>query len=370
MKARDSIMTFAFTGGGTGGHIYPGLAVASCLQKKIPCRIIWIGSAKGMDRSIVEAAGLEFYGIASGKLRRRFSLRNVTDLFRVIAGFFAARKILKKERPKLLFSKGGFVSVPPSAAAASLKIPVYGHESDLTPGLATRINFRFSEKLFIPYKDSVTFYAQAVRNKLDVSGNPVRPLFQNADGAKGRVFLGIEESETMLLVLGGSSGSLEINNLIAECLIDLVKEFIVVHQCGSGDKNLPAGNARYKPYEYINDELPHVIAAADLVICRGGAGTLWECAALKKPMIIIPLRGTGTRGDQVENARIFHEAGAAINFINDINEEISAKKLAAMAAALAADKEKLKAMASSQICTAGAADYIAEAIMQKVRGDG
>ena len=169
-----SVPKIAFTGGGTGGHIYPGLAVAFVLQKKTPCEIFWIGSEKGMDRSIVEKAGIGFFGIPSGKLRRSFSFKNFSDMFRVLSGYFAAKKILKKEKPDLLFSKGGFVSVPPVMAAASLGIPVFGHESDLTPGLATKLNLRKSEKLFLPYNDSLKFYRAKYKSRLEVSGNPVR----------------------------------------------------------------------------------------------------------------------------------------------------------------------------------------------------
>jgi UDP-N-acetylglucosamine--N-acetylmuramyl-(pentapeptide) pyrophosphoryl-undecaprenol N-acetylglucosamine transferase len=371
----DTKIVIAFTGGGTGGHIYPGLAVAQCLKNLLPCRIFWIGSSQGMDRRIVEEAGIEFFGIPSGKLRRYFSLRNFFDIFKVMAGFFAARKILKKEKPLLLFSKGGFVSVPPSAAASLLKIPVFSHESDLTPGLATRINLRFSEKLFIPYKESVAFFPVAVQSKLDVSGNPVRQEFLSADGSKGRAFINVKEGEPILLVLGGSSGSLEINRLIKECLPQLTRYYTVVHQCGSNEGEMPTAQEKYKPYAYFKDEIPHLISAAELIICRGGAGTIWECAALKKPMIIIPLRASGTsRGDQVENARIFEKAGAAVNFYNDselgenvnLSESVMAEKLAGLVSDLAVDIEKRKAMTASAMGGTNAAEYIAQAVAKRV----
>jgi UDP-N-acetylglucosamine--N-acetylmuramyl-(pentapeptide) pyrophosphoryl-undecaprenol N-acetylglucosamine transferase len=371
----ETKMVFAFTGGGTGGHIYPGLAVAQHLKNLLPCRIFWIGSSKGMDRKIVEEAGLEFYGIPSGKLRRYFSLRNVSDIFKVAAGFFAAHRILKKEKPVLLFSKGGFVSVPPSAAASFLKIPVYSHESDLTPGLATRINLRFSEKIFIPYKESIAFYSSAVHNKLEISGNPVRMEFHSADSSKGRAFLNVKEEERILLVLGGSSGSLEVNRLIKESLPQLTRHYTVVHQCGSNEEEIPETLDNYKPYAYLRDELPHIISAAELIICRGGAGTIWECAALKKPMVIIPLRASGTsRGDQVENARVFEEAGAAVNFYNEDesgnSENVSlsamAEKLYGLVSGLAADEEKRKAMAASVIGGTIAAEYIANLCLARL----
>jgi len=367
--------SIAFTGGGTGGHIYPGLAVASYLKKILQHRIFWIGCDNGMDRAIIEGAGIEFFGIPSGKLRRYFSLRNFFDAFKIAAGFFAARKILKKEGAKLLFSKGGFVSVPPCAAASSMKIPVFTHESDFSPGLATRLNTRFAERVFIPYKESVAFFTGRAVRKIRVSGNPVREQFAAADPAKGRAFLGLGESERILLVLGGSLGSWEINDLVKACLKNFTEFFTVVHQTGENNigniEDALKENERYKPYAYFRDEIPHIIAAADLVLCRSGAGTIWECKFLKKPMVLIPFRGSATRGDQVENARLFEEAGAAICFIPGNSGSPSAEKLSALIASLAQNPEKLKSMANANIgvlSEGNAADFIAREIAERIRG--
>ena len=365
------MVSIAFTGGGSGGHIYPGLAVASYVKKLESCRIFWIGSDRGMDRAIVEKAGFEFFGIPTGKLRRYFSLRNVSDVFRVCAGFLAARKILKREKPHLLFSKGGFVSVPPCAAAASLSIPVFEHESDYSPGLATRINNRFAAKIFIPYRESAAFYSGAAGRKICVSGNPIRPEFRSADPAKGRAFLGLGSGERILLVLGGSLGSREINSLVKACLPELTKYYTVVHQCGEehAKENTPLNQSypsdRYKPFAYLEEELPHVIAAAELVLCRSGAGTIWECASLHKPMVLIPLRGSATRGDQVENSRLFGEAGAAVCFTEtDGDSEKNSAALSSLIVSLAEDPEKRKAMAEARIVERDAAAFIAEEILK------
>jgi len=362
------MVSIAFTGGGTGGHIYPGLAVASYLKKIVPCRIFWIGSGRGMDRTLVEREGLDFFGIPSGKLRRNFSLRNFTDVFRIGAGFFAARSILKREKPLLLFSKGGFVSVPPCAAAAFLKIPVFEHESDYSPGLATRINSRFAERIFIPYRESAAFYPGRAGDKTCVSGNPVRSEFAGADPAKGRAFLGLGPDERILLVLGGSLGSREINELVRACLPELTRYYTVVHQYGEGNASGDAvPSERYKPCAYLREELPHIIAAAELVVCRGGAGTIWECASLHKPMVLIPLRGSGTRGDQVENARLFREAGAAICFTEeDSNAELSPAKLSQLIVSLAEDPQRRRIMGEAKIAGAGAAGFIAEEIAGRI----
>ena len=313
-STNNNCISIAFTGGGTGGHIYPGLAVAVALKQQLSCRIFWIGSGAILDKSIVQEAGIEFFSIPAGKLRRNFSLRNFTDMFRVFFGFIAARKILKREKPIILFSKGGFVSVPPCAAASLLGIPVFTHESDYSPGLATRINAVFAAKgagrIITAYPETAERLPEKVRNKVSVLGNPVREVFRNADPEKGRAFLDADKNQKILLVLGGSQGALELNELVTECLEQLTKNYLVVHQYGANWT--PKDALSYKPYPYIKDEMPHVLAAANLVLARSGAGTVWESAVAGKPMILLPLAGIGTRGDQLENARFFEKAGAAI----------------------------------------------------------
>jgi UDP-N-acetylglucosamine--N-acetylmuramyl-(pentapeptide) pyrophosphoryl-undecaprenol N-acetylglucosamine transferase len=362
------MVSIAFTGGGSGGHIYPGLAVASYIKKQIPCRIFWIGSDTEKFRSAVLDAGFEFFGISSGKLRRYFSPKNFADIFKVAAGFFAARRILKREKPALLFSKGGFVSVPPCAAAASLGIPVFTHESDLTPGLATRINIRFARKIFVPYEESLPFFPASRKERICVSGNPIRPEFRAADPAKGRAFLGAGGDDRILLVLGGSQGAREVNELIRASLPKLTEIFFVVHQTGPlTDWDLKPSR-RYRPYPFIRDELPHVIATADIVLGRSGAGTIWEIAALGRPMVLIPLSGSGTRGDQVENARYFERAGAALTLLG---KGVSPENLLQTLAAIAGDESKRKTMAaaSARIGGADGAAIIAGAIIAAV-GEG
>ena len=349
------MINIAFTGGGTGGHIYPGLAVALELKNKLigtDARIFWIGSSSGMDRALVEAAGIEFYGVPSGKLRRYFSLKTIIDFFKVIGGFFSARKILKKQKAVLLFSKGGFVSVPPCVAASSLKIKIFTHESDFSPGLATKINagfvLRTGGRIFTAYEETKNHFGDKLLKKglddrITVSGNPVRPDFKNADAGKGRAFLGINENERVLLVLGGSQGAKEINDLIKDALPSLTEIYTVVHQIGPNLAwDLPA-SGRYKPFPYLKEEMPHVMAASEIVMGRSGAG-IWEWAFLGKPMILIPLRG-GSRGDQIENARFFTEAGAALM----LGENADAKELIVAVNTLANDFEKRKVMADASL---------------------
>jgi UDP-N-acetylglucosamine--N-acetylmuramyl-(pentapeptide) pyrophosphoryl-undecaprenol N-acetylglucosamine transferase len=357
------MVSIAFAGGGTGGHIYPGLAVAAALKERLPCRIFWIGSSAGMDRSLVEDGGLEFFGIPAGKLRRYVSLRNLSDVFRIGAGFFAARRILQRERPALLFSKGGFVSVPPCAAAASLGIPVFTHESDYSPGLATRINARFASRIFASYADTAGFFAPALRERISLAGNPVRSAFRVADPAAGRRFLGLPPEARILLVLGGSQGAREINELVRETLGALTRHYTVVHQTGPNqDWDLGAAE-RYRPYAFIREELPQTVAAAELILGRSGAGTVWEAAAAGKPLALIPLRGPGSRGDQVENAAFFERAGAAAVIRGESPGKIAAAATA-IVRELAENAEKRNAMAaaSAALGRLDGAELIARAI--------
>ncbi len=322
-----------FTGGGTGGHIYPGLAVADELKflaaaNNYNIKINWLGCSKGMDKNIVEKAlgpyGKptvdKFYGIPSGKLRRYFSLKNFSDLFKIAAGFFSAFHILRKNKPALLFSKGGFVSVPPCLAARFLHIPVYTHECDFTLGLANKINFKSASCMFVSYEETKSRLAAADQKRVLVTGNPVRPVFYKTSPEKGLAFLGFNSApaKPLLLVLGGSSGARQINELVYDNIDFLCEHFVVVHQTGllnSDDKRSSSLAEKYpdcyKPYNFIYQEMPDLLSSADLILSRAGANSIWEAAVLKKPMVLVPLCGSGTRGDQVDNAEFFRSRGAA-----------------------------------------------------------
>lgn len=318
-------LTIVFAGGGTGGHIYPGLAVADELRTLLvergvsdSVRMVWLGNNAGMDRDIVERSGSvdAFCGIPSGKLRRYFSMRNVLDVFKIGAGFVASLFRLAVLRPMLVFSKGGFVSVPPCAAARVLRIPVFTHECDVTPGLATRLNSRFASKILISYEETRQFFGTKKQSRIVVTGNPVRPVFYTADAERGQAFLFSarprNETKPVLLVLGGSLGARQINELVTQNLDWLCERFTVVHQTGKAGAALTEiVHDDYYPFAFIYDELCDVLAASDLVLSRAGANSIWECAALGKPMVLVPLCGNGTRGDQVDNARFFAARGAA-----------------------------------------------------------
>lgn len=315
--------TIVFTGGGTGGHIYPGIAVAQRVRALLgssgrSVRMVWLGSFKESDRSPVEAAGIEYRALPSGKLRRQISAENIADAFRVLAGYFAARRALKELKPILVFSKGGYVSVPPCRAAASLGIPVFTHESDLSPGLATRLNARIAERVFVSYEETRARFPEALRSRVEVSGQPVRSSLSQGDAGRGRAFAGIPEGLPVILVIGGSQGARKLNELLSGALPELLASYAVVHQTGPGNPGRPESSIpealrpRYRAFEYIRDEIADLYAAASLYVGRAGAGSLWECAVTGVPMVLVPLAGTGTRGDQVENARYFASRKAAL----------------------------------------------------------
>ena len=359
-------VTAAFTGGGTGGHIYPGLAVADslrsvCAKNGIQVKICWIGNNSGMDKNIVEKnIGLGgtksadvFYGIPSGKLRRYFSLRNFFDLFKILGGCIASFFILLKIKPVFLFSKGGFVSVPPCFAAKLLGIPVFTHECDFTPGLATKINSRFADKIFISYKETAAYLNSSAAAKTIVTGNPVRPVFYHASSERGRRFAGISGDKPVLLVIGGSLGARQINELVEKNLERLCKNFTVIHQTGiKNAASEPAEHSEevkknYRPFPFIYDEMPDVIAASDIVLSRAGANSIWECSVSGKPMILIPLCGSGTRGDQEDNAAYFEKCGAAVVLSREsVTDE---NLLNTLKTFLDKDKRQLYAEASLQL---------------------
>jgi UDP-N-acetylglucosamine--N-acetylmuramyl-(pentapeptide) pyrophosphoryl-undecaprenol N-acetylglucosamine transferase len=288
-----------FTGGGTGGHVYPGLAVLEELGKRKKYHFAWLGSLVGVEGKILRRKGIVYYGVLAGKLRRYFSWQNLWDVFKVIGGFFQSLWLLSRLRPKLLFSKGGFVSVPPVIAAKFLGIPVFSHESDFDPGLATKINFRFTKRQYVAYKASRQFFPSKDRGRVRFTGNPVRAdLFQGSREGFDQRFPQAQGKQ-VILVLGGSLGAQELNELIFS-LIPELSDYFMIHQ--TGKNNHPPPSDSYLPRAFFHEELADILAAAEVVISRAGAGSLWELAGLNKKMVLVPLI-KGSRGDQVLNAK-------------------------------------------------------------------
>jgi len=305
--------TVAFTGGGSAGHVFPAFPVIDKLREG-GFSIIWLGSSRGMERELLHGIGVKYFAIPSGKFRRYFSFKNFADLFRVAMGFFASLVILRREKPIALFSKGGFVSVPPVAAAAILRIPALTHESDVSPGLATRLNIRLGARALVAHGKTLDYLPELARKSAVVLGNPVREILLKGKPEEGRRLAGLSNNDRrpLILVLGGSLGAREINKLVAGVLDRLLPIAAIVHQTGSDCP--PHRDSRgYMSKSFFSEELPCLLAAADLAIARCGAGSLWELAAAKIPAIFIPLR-EATRGDQVLNAALAEESGMSITF--------------------------------------------------------
>ncbi|MCL1817343.1 MAG: undecaprenyldiphospho-muramoylpentapeptide beta-N-acetylglucosaminyltransferase [Spirochaetaceae bacterium] len=363
-RSRKKKTLAVFTGGGTGGHVYPGLAVIERLRGDWDGDFLWIGSRGGMEKAIVESWGLEFRGIPSGKLRRYFSLKNFTDALRIIGGIFAALWIFLKKRPAVVFSKGGYVSFPPVFAAWLLRIPALTHESDLDPGLATLLNAPFVKKICVPYEESVGHFPGLFRKKLLVTGNPVRQEIFSGRPEEGLRIAGFAGTKPVVLVLGGSLGAQEINTLVRCSLDELLPGVDIVHQTGAGKE---AGISRpgYFSAPYFTAELPHLLAAASVVVSRAGAGSLWEFLAAGKPALLIPLRES-SRGDQVRNAELFQRRGAARVLSGPrITTEDFVRELAALLEA--AEREPLRQEAAGGEGQ-GAAEKIAGLLLDYLPG--
>ncbi len=366
MKKRRNCI--AVSGGGTGGHIIPLLAVLEELNKIWHGRIIWIGSASSMDKLILDFGGIKYYKIPSGKLRRYFSFKNITDAGKILLGMIVSFIILLKEKPQLLFSKGGYVSVPPVLAASVLKIPSITHESDIDPGLATRINARFTEKILISTEETAKYFGESLSEKLIVTGNPVRSSVLHGNREKGKKNLPCPYDRKILLIMGGSQGAHYINTLIESIAEELSKKYCIIHQTGIKDFK-PARLGNYHTMKYINEELPDILAASDLVICRAGANTLWELAACKKASVLIPLPLSGSRGDQIRNAEIFKKAHAAVVLDQD---NLTAKKLLEIITNLLDNEEKLMMMRENagKLFKKDSAKIIAEIILRSIYARG
>ena len=295
------------TGGGTAGHVTPNIALLPSL-KEAGYDITYIGSYNGMEKGLIEAEGIPYYGIQSGKLRRYFDLKNFSDPFRVIKGFGQAVNLMKKIKPDIVFSKGGFVSVPVVLAAKLCNVPAIIHESDITPGLANKIAIKGAKKVCCNFPETLKYLPA---EKAVLTGSPIRKelLSGNKDAAYTLCNFP-EEKKPVLLIIGGSTGSKAINEAVRNILPQLLADFYVIHLCGKGnvDANLE-NQSGYAQFEYVSKELTDMFALADLAISRAGANAICELVALRKPNILIPLSAAASRGDQILNARSFEKQG-------------------------------------------------------------
>lgn len=297
----------AFTGGGTVGHVSVNLSlIPTALEKGH--QVFYIGSKSGIEREMIESqiSNIKYYPISSGKLRRYLSFENAKDVFKVLKGILDARRVLKKEKPDLLFSKGGFVSVPVVIAARSLNIPTIIHESDLTPGLANKISLKFSKKIYTTFEDTLKYLP---KDKADFVGATIREDLKEGNQQKGYEITGFDSDKKILLVMGGSLGSKKLNDIIRENLEALLHDYQIIHLTGHGLVDESYKQKGYIQYEFVKEELTHLLSITDTVVSRAGSNAIYEFLTLRIPMLLIPLGLDQSRGDQIDNAKYFESKG-------------------------------------------------------------
>lgn len=317
MKTKKIILT----GGGTAGHVTPNLALLPDLRQA-GYEIVYIGSEKGIEKTLLAEAGVPYHAIPTGKLRRYLSKENISDMLKVVKGIFAAKKLLKKEKPDLVFSKGGFVAVPVVLAAKSLRIPVIIHESDITPGLANKLAMPSAKVICTTFPETLQYVPQG---KGVHTGSPIRRELFEGNREKGLAACGFNGKKPVLLLMGGSLGAVKLNEALRASLSALLPSFDIIHLCGKGnlDESLE-GQAGYKQFAYVSDGLNDLFAAADLIISRAGSNSISEFLALQKPHLLIPLSARASRGDQLLNAASFEKQGFA-RVLQE--EELTAERL-------------------------------------------
>ena len=294
------------TGGGTAGHVTPNIALLPKLKEE-GYDIHYIGSYDGIERKLIEEFDIPYYGISSGKLRRYFDPKNFSDPFKVIKGYTEASSLIKRLKPDVVFSKGGFVSVPVVLAAKRRGVPSIIHESDMTPGLANKICIPCAKKVCTNFPETLK---NIPGNKAVLTGSPIRQELFEGNKEKGLTFCGFDNKKPVLLIIGGSLGSQVVNEAVRSILPELLEQFQIIHLCGKGkvDSSLN-GTKGYVQFEYIKQELTDLFAASDLIISRAGANAICEILALRKPNILIPLSAAASRGDQILNANSFKKQG-------------------------------------------------------------
>jgi UDP-N-acetylglucosamine--N-acetylmuramyl-(pentapeptide) pyrophosphoryl-undecaprenol N-acetylglucosamine transferase len=294
------------TGGGTAGHVTPNIALLPRLRE-LGYEISYMGSYDGIEKKLIEEFQIPYYGISSGKLRRYFDPQNFTDPFKVIKGYSEACRIIRQLKPDVLFSKGGFVSVPVVLAAGHCKVPTIIHESDLTPGLANKLCIPTAAKVCCNFPETISYLP---KEKAVLTGSPIRQELLQGNRLSALQFTGLSANKPVILVMGGSLGAAAINDAVRQILPQLLPDFQIIHLCGKGklDESLQ-NTSGYVQYEYIKGELKDLFALADIVISRAGANAICELLALRKPSLLIPLSAAVSRGDQVLNARSFEKQG-------------------------------------------------------------
>lgn len=328
--------TIVFTGGGTAGHVTPNISLIDALDKD-KWQIHYIGSKEGIEKAMIDPIGVPFHAIKSGKLRRYFSFQNFIDPLNVLIGIVQSYWLIRKLKPQVVFSKGGFVALPVVMGAYLNRVPVIAHESDIIPGLANRLSFPFVTKICVTFESAKNHFKQ--KQKIEVTGTPLRQQLFQGDKARGLAWCGFDASKPCVLVVGGSQGSSRLNDVIRRHLSIFTEQYQVIHLCGKGKLDAAFNNRPgYFQMEYANEELPDLMAASDVVISRAGANALYEILALSKPHVLIPLSSNVSNGHQIHNATYFEKQGIS-TVLND--DGITANQLLVAVNRVYAQKEQL-----------------------------
>ena len=301
-------MKIILTGGGTAGHVTPNLALLPSLRAR-GHEIEYIGGKDGIEKELIEKAGVLYHGISSGKLRRYLSAKNIGDGFRVVRGLGEAMALIRRIKPDVVFSKGGFVTVPVVMAAGMLGVPVVIHESDITMGLANKIAAPFAKKICAVFPET---FASLPKKKAVLAATPIRSELFSGNRFDGLGFCGLENDKPVLLVVGGSQGSVAINSAIRDNLDEMLAMYNIVHICGAKNIDETINRKGYIQFGFVGAEMPHILACADIIISRAGSNSINEFAALRKPNLLIPLSRKASRGDQILNAASFEARGLSV----------------------------------------------------------
>lgn len=321
-------MTIAFTGGGSGGHFYPVIAIAEAIndlvrEKRLVEPKLYYLAPTPFDEKALFDNSIIYVKIPAGKMRRYASFANITDAFVTFAGTMSALVILFRIYPDVVVSKGGYGSVPTVLAARFLCIPIIIHESDAKPGRANLLAAKSATKIAVSFDSASKYFPKKVQGKIARTGIPIRKALMRTESEGARQFLGLEPSIPSILILGGSQGSMKINETIVSALPDLVSFANIIHQTGpahfkgiEGVSKVALAQSphasRYHPFDYLSETaLQRAAGAADLVISRAGAGTIAEIGLWKKPAILIPIPESVSH-DQRTNAYAFARTGAAV----------------------------------------------------------
>lgn len=328
------------TGGGSAGHVTPNIALMQGL-KEHGFEIHYAGLKDGIEHGLVTAVpGVTYHEIESGKLRRYLSIKNLASPFKVLKGVHQAKKLVKELKPDVVFSKGGFVSVPVVMAAKG-KCPVVCHESDYTPGLANRIASRYADTVCVTFEDTIPLAKPREAKKMVHTGTPIRPELYNGVKERGLEAMGFDGKKPVLMVMGGSLGAAAVNDGVRAALPELLKRFDVVHLCGKGKVDETAARPGYRQFEYVGRELPDMLAATSIVISRAGANAVFEFMSLGIPALLVPLPLEASRGDQILNADYVVKKGYAAKLDQ---KDITPERLVTMIDGLWANREAMHDM--------------------------